>query len=119
MLSLIAYFLFRVLYLIKLTLTLIISYRLIDAKPNLHHAVHLAAIRKLCETSPLKLLQLHGKGSRKKAAAAERPPKSSNEPAGVLDFDSLEAMESPRSKLKNIDDDSTLKSLHSRYVVDG
>lgn len=34
-----------------------IHHRLLNEQPNVHHAVHLAAVRKMCETNPNKILR--------------------------------------------------------------
>ena len=52
-------------------------------EPHKHHAVHLASLRKLCESGPLKLLKRHKSSAPSSPSKAPRSPVRASAPAAA------------------------------------
>lgn len=52
-------------------------------EPHKHHAVHLASLRKLCESGPMKLLKRHKSSAPSSPSKAPRSPVRASAPASA------------------------------------
>jgi hypothetical protein len=74
--------------------TLPILHSLLREQPAVHHAMHLATLRKTCESNPLKLLKKYKalRATNEATRGASKPPSAADADEGEFRFDNLESV---------------------------